>query len=303
MADRQQLTVQQQRMIVGGVAALFLVVIIIAKFMANRQAGEITDNSLAHFRETHPTHLERKVPAPAPQSIGPINRAPIGASYAQYTSDAGNLGAWIAGPKTKGKHPAILWAHGGYSVGPTDFEIVRPFIDAGFVVMIPAWRGENRNPGHFEMCYGEVDDAKAALNYLRALPHVDRSSVYAAGHSVGATLILLLAEVSSDLKKVAVCGAYPNMCEGGPYDGAPFSRTDTTELASRSPGEHVPDLSCPALLIYSSDEKQFIAQAQKMKDAAEKAGKTITIKTIPCTDHYQAVVPAVRMMIDYFSTN
>ncbi len=50
--------------------------------------------------------------------------------------------------------------------------------------------GENDNPGQFELFYGEVDDAVAAIDYLRSVPYVDPSRIYLAGHSTGGSITL-----------------------------------------------------------------------------------------------------------------
>ena len=298
--QQQQLTPQQTAIVIVFVIVIFGGIVGFASYMAGRQNAELHDIPLSKFRQEHPTHL--KVVGRAPQHGDSLESPPAGAQYVQFTSEAGKLGAWLIKPTGGGKHPAVLWAHGGFALGPQDLEVVRPFVNAGFVVMLPAWRGENTNPGNFEMCYGEADDAVAAVKYLQLMKDVDPSNIFVAGHSVGATLALLVAELTPGIKKAAACGAYPNMRFGGGYDNPPFT-DDRYEESSRSPGDHVRDLSCPALLIFGDSESQYISQAQDMKQDAEKAGKQVSIKTIPGTDHFKALPSAVPLMIEFFRTN
>jgi len=59
-------------------------------------------------------------------------------------------------------------------------------------VMIPTLRGENGNPGSFELFYGEVDDARAAILELTKQPRIDASRIYTFGHSAGGAISALL---------------------------------------------------------------------------------------------------------------
>jgi pimeloyl-ACP methyl ester carboxylesterase len=90
------------------------------------------------------------------------------------------------------KKPALVYLHGGFSLGYEDVEDCKPFIDKGFVVFAPSYRGENGNPGNFEYFMGEVDDAKAAIRWLSEQPYVDKDSIYVFGHSIGGGMSLLL---------------------------------------------------------------------------------------------------------------
>jgi hypothetical protein len=65
-------------------------------------------------------------------------------------------------------------------------------MDENFVVLWPTLRGENRNPGNFELLWGEIDDARAAIRWLAPQPFVDRTRIFAFGHSVGGGISALL---------------------------------------------------------------------------------------------------------------
>jgi hypothetical protein len=73
-----------------------------------------------------------------------------------YPSPAGKLVAYVSPDPGDGKkHPALVWAHGGFGgidasmANPTSTNA--PFRAAGLIVMCPSWRGENDNPGKYEM--------------------------------------------------------------------------------------------------------------------------------------------------------
>ena len=129
----------------------------------------------------------------------------------RYPSPAGKMFAYLSPDPGDGKkHPALIWAHGGFGGidkwlwEKHDKQDPGHFREAGIIVMCPSWRGENDNPGKFQLFVGEVDDAVAAVDYLARVPYVDPSRIYIAGHSTGGTLTLLTAESTSKLR--AVCG-------------------------------------------------------------------------------------------------
>jgi acetyl esterase/lipase len=91
-----------------------------------------------------------------------------------------------------GPFPAVVILHGSFNVHFGAFEHCRPFAEAGFVCMVPAFRGENGNPGRTEMMLGEVDDAAAAVRWLVEKPHIDGRHVYVLGYSYGGAIATLL---------------------------------------------------------------------------------------------------------------
>jgi esterase/lipase len=145
-------------------------------------------------RATFQSKLLRK--GPSPQLLPMPKTIPEGVQVVEYPSGKLLLKAWLAIPeeteKTKKPFPALVYFHGGFAFTSRDFENCLPFLEAGFVVLCPTFRGENGNPGHFEMWYGEVDDARAAVKWLAQQPYVDRERVYVFGHHIGGGIAALL---------------------------------------------------------------------------------------------------------------
>lgn len=257
---------------------------------------------LAQARAQHPTKLLHSGPSPQPGDP----EAPPDVQTVQFQSHGRTLFAWLAMPHTPGPHPGLLYAHGGFALGKADFDDVRPFVQAGYIVLTPAWRGEDGNPGDFQMLYGEVNDASAALDTLAQVPGVDKSRLFAAGHSVGGTTVMLLAESTIRLRGAAACGGFPDMRaaiaeEGKPaFEETPFDWQNPLESDLRSPARHLNDLSCPLSLFYGEEEPYYREQAEKMKAQAQAKGKTVTVTVFPGTDHFSALAPAVRQMIVQF---
>jgi dipeptidyl aminopeptidase/acylaminoacyl peptidase len=201
----------------------------------------------------------------------------------------------------------VLWAHGGFALAAADFEDARPFVDAGYVLMTPTWRGENGNPGAFELYCGEVDDACEALNYLAKRPDVDPQRIYVAGHSAGGTIAALTAESSRRVRAAAAVGALVDLRGAVErfrqpiFEQAPFQWSDPNENDLRSPARHLAELHCPLALHYGAQETDLIEIARPMVSAAKALNKPVTLKVFPGADHSTAVAPAVREMIGFFA--
>ena len=163
-------------------------------------------------------------------------RAPAGENVAYVTPD---LGDGV-------KRPAVLWAHGGFKgIGPylwlarsrNNDQTASAFRAAGCVLMCPAWRNENDNPGKFSLFYNEVHDLLAARDYLAALPYVDPERIYLAGHDTGGTLTLLAATASDRFRAIFSFGGAPDMKKllaAGAYGNTPFDATIPSEVRLRS---------------------------------------------------------------------
>ena len=115
-------------------------------------------------------------------------------SLVKYKSSELELNALLYKPEIKPdvKYPVLVYFHGGYSLDTTAFSICKPFIDKGFIVLFPMLRGENGNSGNFEVWYGEVVDAKNAINWIANQEYIDPEQIYAFGHSSGGGISSLL---------------------------------------------------------------------------------------------------------------
>jgi acetyl esterase/lipase len=142
-------------------------------------------------RASFKTALIKKGPSPDEWTDDPL---PDGVTSVNYQSDGRTLKAWLFVPKSaeKGPCPALVYLHGGFAFAEEDFAECRPFTEAGYVVMCPTFRGENGNPGDFEMMLGEVDDAAAAIRWLATQKHVDPKKIFVFGHSSGGIISAIL---------------------------------------------------------------------------------------------------------------
>lgn len=177
-----------------------------------------------------------------------------------YPTKLGDMAAYVTpAPKDGKRHPAVIWVHGGYGgLSDSDYfwepqdrdndQSGSAFRKAGLVEMIPSFRGEDKNPGKYEMFYGEVEDIEAAFDWLAKQPYVDPQRIYLAGHSTGGTRVLLTSEYSSKFRAYFSLGAVPDLkarVEGGQMMvPVPFEKTDQ-EYRLRSPATFITSIQNP----------------------------------------------------------
>jgi len=179
------------------------------------------------------TKLKYKGPSP---QVYKKEIPPEGVDEVYYFSDSLKLKAWIYKPAAvqDKKLPALVYFHGGFALSSGDYSDCKPFLDTGFVVMLPMFRGENGNPGNFEMLLGEVDDALAAIEWLVDQPYVDTNKIYGFGHSTGGVISALMAMFpKSGLRHSGSSGGLYGQSLFAEYADAPFDKTVESERELR----------------------------------------------------------------------
>lgn len=172
-------------------------------------------------------------------------------SLVNYPTKLGEMPMYITAKENNGKkYPAIIYLNGGFGgIGDSEFgwdeespknnyQGAGAFKRDDFVLAIPSARGENANPGKYEMFYGEIEDLEEARKYVASLPYVDPNRIYLIGHSTGGTKALLLSEYSKGFRAVFAMGALPDFFwateKPDEYGGVPFDLTNPREIAVRS---------------------------------------------------------------------
>lgn len=254
-------------------------------------------------RAAHVTQL--RVDAPSTGHYAP-GMVPERVAEVRYASGELELLAWLArpSPAAKGPAPGLVYFHGAFALTPKDLAAVQPFLDAGFVVLMPAWRGENGNPGRLELLYGEVDDAVAATRWLAARPEVDPAHVYAAGHSIGGGVAALLAlDPAAPVRLTASIGGLyvPQTFQrwSASESNAPLVRFDPSDVAEttlRTLGPNVRDLVHPHFAYVGDDDTGFHANAAAIRREAERWGAPLTVERVP-GDHMSSVKPALERFL------
>lgn len=235
------------------------------------------------------------------------DRPPPGCPFelTTYKSPAGELAAYLTpDPKDGKKHPAIIVCTGGFGgIGDSSWTVERytgHFRKTGLVVMCPSWRGQQSNPGRWECFRGEVDDALAALEHVRALPYVDPSRVYITGHSTGGTMSLMVALSTDKVRAAFPLGAkydIRNVTRGETSWGrpSPFDATKEEELRVRSPLDFIETIMAPTFAFEGGLSPNDL-EAPRANERAEKAKRPFHHVSIAAADHFN-IVDCVNALI------
>lgn len=231
----------------------------------------------------------------------------------RYPAALGRNVALLARPDRAAgdKLPALIWARGGHGgLGAYDDWIwddhdylgdaLRLVASGRLIVFVPSWRGDNDNPGDAELFLGEVDDAAAAIAYVRTLPGVDPDRVYLAGHSTGGTLAVLASIAAKPpLRATFSFGGVMDMSArtaGQGYEYAPFDQSDPAESYIRSPVRFAREIVTPVYYFAGDHEPLYASLAQAMVTRAANAGVPYYAYTVTDGDHWN-YVPAVMAQV------
>lgn len=208
-----------------------------------------------------------------------------------YESPAGEAGK---------PRPAILWIAGGFDWGigesawaPADRandQSAAALREAGLILMLPALRGSNENPGRAECFLGEVDDILAAAEHLASRPDVDPQRIYLGGHSTGGTLALLAAASTDRFRAVFAFGPVHDPQVYGANGCLPEGQA-AEEYQARAPVEWLHQVVTPTYVI--EGERGNVAVFPLL---SERASKAVTLVTVPDTDHFSVLRPGSEVV-------
>lgn len=256
----------------------------------------------ANARKQFHTHLLRKIAAP--EKSTPLGTPP-GASRVTYPGGPNGsieLVAWLSHYEPgKTLKPAVLFLHGGNATGDGHWALMKPYWEAGFVVLLPSFRGENGQQGNYSGFYDETSDALAAASYLENLPGVDRDRLFLAGHSNGGTLSLLASMTRKFRASVPISAGVNSWRYFNRYsDEICFDDRNEEEFIMRSSVCFGPSLKCPTLLLRGTEERPFDADHKLLMERARFAGMPIDNMLLP--GNHNGVVPgAVVESIRFFN--
>jgi acetyl esterase/lipase len=252
--------------------------------------------SLLERRRAHQTVLVRRGPSPQPHHpLGQHLGTPV-----RYPAGEHELVGLFAPPHNtslchRGRAPALLHLHGGWALDDVDMLDCHPFLDAGLAVFAPAYRGENGNPGVHEMLYGELDDAVAALTWLRARADVDRERVFVFGYSAGGMLAALLALLPE--LGVRMTGSANGIYDARVFDAQTLPFVDhPLERELRLLGPHVTELASPHLACVGASDIG-VAAAKLASERAAAAAVPFAAVITP-GDHHASLAASIAIYLD-----
>ena len=109
-------------------------------------------------------------------------------------------------PEGKGPFPGVVFFHGSGGIGEMYFEAAEKLSQKGILGFAFNYRGAGVSDGEFEEQTLEmgITDAKAALEFFRSQPEVDRKRLGISGTSFGGFLAALI--VDSNVKSLILVG-------------------------------------------------------------------------------------------------
>lgn len=106
-----------------------------------------------------------------------------------YMSDGLKIRGLLIEPRTPGRHPVIIFNHGGVGrwgrIVLADILELNRLAGRGYVVLASAFRGEGGSEGRPDMGGGDVDDALALIRVAEHLPSADATRIGMWGFSRG----------------------------------------------------------------------------------------------------------------------
>jgi len=245
-----------------------------------------------------PTRLTRRGPSPQPHKNQP---PPAGVQPIRYDSGPLSLNAWWLPPRVAAgkKAPALVYLHGGFAYDHGDLKVPALFREAGFAALAPTYRGENGNPGDFELFRGELDDAIAAIRWVAAREEVDPARIYVFGHSAGGGLADLSTLVPGlPVRRAGSAGsAYTEQLFFSlEQDLIPFDPSDRTERRARLLGPYLREIRTPLHLYAGTEDPDALVGGRAFAARARRLGSPLHFETVP-GDHLTSLDEAARRFL------
>ncbi|OYV06309.1 MAG: hypothetical protein CFE26_07010 [Verrucomicrobiales bacterium VVV1] len=245
-------------------------------------------------KRTHVTQLTHK--GPSPQEGEPLDSPPRGSKTVIYESGHLKLKAWYQPISDGRKHPTLVYLHGGFALGEDDLTILDAFHQAGFVIMTPALRGENGNPGIHELYCGELDDALAAIAWVKKQNEVDPARIVTFGHSAGGVLSALLSLYPDAAVLTGSCGGLYDVGVFE-YRECPFDPKNRDESAIRVLPPNVAEMKTRHVAYVGKQDGLVMEGAKAAAEGAKAAGHKLLQIQLLEGDHFETLEPALKLFL------
>lgn len=234
--------------------------------------------------------------------------------------------------------PAVVLVHGSGPVdrneqigpNPIFLELSNALSNDGFVVLRYDKRGIGKSGGNARTATRDdlLDDARAAIAFVRTYHGVDPKRVFVIGHSEGGELAPSLAAGGAPLRGIALMAppaipldqillqqashgltgaakakaiadeqkAIDEIKAGtlNPNGGGPWLRSSF----GIDPAENIKHVPCPILILQGGKDFQVLVKdLPRLVDAAKSAHRDVTIRVFPNDDHLFITVPGDQVAV------
>lgn len=224
------------------------------------------------------------------------------------SADGVMIPAFLFEPKDRGKRrAALIWIHGG-EPGAGSFEDtfhadLQYFVDQGFVVLAPNYRGSAGGPSvspGYDSADAMVSDIEAGARFLTETAAVDGRRIGLVGFSFGGYLSLLTAAKTGRSFAAVVDFFGPTDLAELYRDAAPYRPVLANRLGG-TPDDHAERyrklspltfadrINPPVLILHgAADQKVSIQQSIRMAAALKAAGKEVSFLRLPSGHGFSA---------------
>lgn len=270
---------------------------------AQNQKGQLTNAKTDYWKTWTTFHTQLTTSGAAPDAGKPLIGIDHEVEVIEYPSNGLKLQAFLHQglKKDNSPRPALVFLHGGNTAYLSAITICQAYLNAGFAVMVPSFRGENQNPGNYELLKGEVDDAKAAIKWLAQQPYVDKNQIYVFGHSMGGGIALALSlHPDVPMRLSGSCA--------GVFDVQTFEQWDKSEMFPIPFNYHDQKESLIRCPVYFLEDMQrthylYIGSEDYFKEMSEWIHQLYPQKNIKLIqeevsgDHFKSLAPALTAFL------
>lgn len=215
-----------------------------------------------------------------------------------YLSRGLKLKGYIAVPRGKGPHPLMVYCRGGIkNVGMTKLAWIEEFVERGYMVFAPFYRGNRGGEGREDFAGEDRYDVIDALPWLANHDLVDNKNIHLFGFSRGSLMALFAAMESHHVRSVIVWGGVSDLTLT--YEERVDLRRMLKRVAGGTPGKvpqsyryrtplhRINELNCPVLIIHGAEDQQVgVEHAYRLAAALHEAGKHYTLRIYQGLGHH-----------------
>jgi esterase/lipase len=268
---------------------------------SSSQQETMQEETFKELRNSFKSSISKEIKAP--QYFSEFDTPPNNISVECYESGELKLKGLLntVNIDSTKKTKAIIYLHGGFSLGYSDLTDCQPFIDAGYIVFAPTYRGENGNDGNFEYFYGEVTDAENAVKWLAKQDYIDSEKIFVFGHSIGGGMSTLLSLNNNCPSKLngSCSGLYFKewLAQLTGEEKIPFDQSNENEYLFRCPIHMLNYLEKRHLMYMGTDDNFQLINSSLSEMYDNNPPKNFNLIELE-GDHFSSLKPSMLKFIE-----
>ncbi len=211
------------------------------------------------------------------------------------------LNAWIMRPTAQVENDmTILFLHGNAGNITTEYLSMVPLVEAGYRVLLFDYGGFGLSTGKASRKF-LLDDAEAALHYLRSRPDEQGRTLTVYGQSLGGHLgVLLAAEHPVGINGLVVEGAFTSYDDIAAHSSGLGFLARAITHSGPSAEAAISKIHVPVLIIHSTEDKVIpYSMGQELFRKANEPKELLTVRGRHCaapTLYGDSIVEVIKRM-------